>query len=90
MASNKSSGIDGRPAEFYKVFWNHVKPFLLNALNCSYTKWIFIDHAEKRTLVPKKNKPANLLKNWRPITLLNCEQAFRERERVASYEIPFL
>ena len=25
------------------------------------------------TLVPKKNKPANLLKNWRPITLLNCD-----------------
>jgi len=25
------------------------------------------------TLVPQKNKPANLLKNWRPITLLNCD-----------------
>ena len=25
------------------------------------------------TLVPKKNKPANLLKNWRPIFLLNCD-----------------
>ena len=25
------------------------------------------------TLVPKKNKPANLLKNWRPITLLDCD-----------------
>ena len=24
------------------------------------------------TLIPKKNKPTNLLKNWRPITLLNC------------------
>ena len=25
------------------------------------------------TLVPKKNKLANLLKNWRPITFLNCD-----------------
>ena len=25
------------------------------------------------TLVPKKNKPAKLLKNWRPINLLNCD-----------------
>ena len=25
------------------------------------------------TPVPKKNKPANLLKNWRPITRLNCD-----------------
>ena len=37
MASNKSPGTDGLPAEFYKVFWDYVKPFLLNALNCSYT-----------------------------------------------------
>ena len=75
MASNKSPGTDGLPAEFYKVFWDYVKPFLLNALNCSYT----IGHlsiTQRRgliTLVPKKNKPANLLKNWRSITLLNCD-----------------
>ena len=37
MASNKSPGTDGLPAQFYKVFWDYVKPFLLKALNCSYT-----------------------------------------------------
>ena len=65
-----------RPAEFYKVFWDYVKPFLLNALNCSYTNG-HLSITQRRgliTLVPKKNKPANLLKNWRPITLLNCTQ----------------
>ena len=75
MASNKSPGTDGLPAEFYKVFWNHVKPFLLNALNCSYTNG-HLSITQRRgliTLVPKKNKPANLLKNLRPITLLNCD-----------------
>ena len=25
------------------------------------------------TLIPKKNKDAKLLKNWRPVTLLNCD-----------------
>lgn len=25
------------------------------------------------TLIPKNNKPVDLLKNWRPITLLNCD-----------------
>ena len=65
MASNKSPGIDGLPAEFYKVFWNHVKPFLLNALNCSHTNG-YLSITQRRgliTLVPNKNKPANLLKN---------------------------
>ena len=53
----------------------HVKPFLLNALNCSYTNG-YLSVTRRRglvTLVPKKNKPANLLKNWRPITLLDCD-----------------
>ena len=75
MASNKSPGTDELPAEFYKVFWDYVKPFLLNALNCSYTNG-HLSITQRRgliTLVPKKNKPANLLKNWRPITLLNCD-----------------
>ena len=75
MASNKSPGTDGLPAEFYKVFWDYVKPFLLNILNCSYTNG-HLSITQRRsliTLVPKKNKPANLLKNWRPITLLNCD-----------------
>ena len=75
MASNKSPGTDGLPAEFYKVFWDYVKPFLLNALNCSYTNG-HLSITQQRgliTLVPKKNKPANLLKNWTPITLLNCD-----------------
>ena len=36
----------------------------------------FIYHSKPRgliTLIPKKNKPANFLKNWRPIILLNCD-----------------
>ena len=75
MASNNSPGTDGLPAEFCKVFWDYVKPFLLNALNCSYTN-VHLSITQRRgliTLVPKKNKPANLLKNWRTITLLNCD-----------------
>ena len=30
--------MDGLPAEFYKVFWNDVHHYLLNALNCAYAK----------------------------------------------------
>ena len=75
MESNKSPGSDGLPAEFYKVFWNDINQYLLNALNCAFTKGL-LSITQRRgliTLIPKKNKPTNLLKNWRPITLLNCD-----------------
>ena len=75
MESNKSPGSDGLPAEFYKVFWKDIKCPLLNALNYAYSKGL-LSITQRRgliTLIPKKNKPTNLMKNWRPITLLNCD-----------------
>ena len=75
MASDKTPGTDGLPAEFYKVFWEDIEGYLLNALNGAYEKRC-LSISQRRgliTLLPKKNKPANLLKNWRPITLLNCD-----------------
>ena len=75
MEANKSPGNDGLPAEFYKVFWKDVHHYLLNALNCAYANGplSIIQRRGLITLVPKKNKPAHFLKNWRPITLLNCD-----------------
>ena len=70
---NKSPGNDGLPSEFYKVFWNDIKCYLLNALNASYyNKKLSI--TQKRgviTLLPKKDRNILELKSWRPITLLN-------------------
>ena len=75
MGANKSLGSDGLPAEFYKVFWKDIHHYLLNALNCAYANGL-LSITQRRgliTLVPKENKPAHFLKNWRPITLLNCD-----------------
>ena len=38
MESNKTPGTDGIPAEFYKIFWNDIKSFLLASINASYAK----------------------------------------------------
>ena len=38
MEANKSPGSDGFPAEFYKVLWSDIAPFLVNAINCSFQK----------------------------------------------------
>ena len=75
MESGKSPGTDGLPAEFYKMFWNDVSTFLIDALNMSFSKG-YLSISQRRgliTLLPKKNKPRQYLKNWRPITLLNCD-----------------
>ena len=75
MESGKSPGTDDLPAEFYKIFWNDVSTFLIEALNMSFSK-SYLTISQRRgliTLLPKKNKPRQYLKNWRPITLLNCD-----------------
>ena len=38
MALHKTPGTDGLPAEFYKVFWEDIEGYLLNALNGAYEK----------------------------------------------------
>ena len=75
MQPNKSPGTDGLSPEFYKVFWKDISFHLLNALNHAYIKGC-LSITQRRgiiTLIPKKHKPVNKLKNWRPITLLNYD-----------------
>ena len=75
MESSKSPGTDSLPAEFYKVFWKDVSPILIGSLNRSYQKGKLAITQRKGiiSLIPKKDKALNKLKNWRPITLLNCD-----------------
>ena len=75
MESNKTPGTDGIPAEFYKIFWNDIKSFLLPSINASYAKGL-LSISQRRgliTLIPKKDKSLCYIKNWRPISLLNCD-----------------
>ena len=75
MEPGKSPGTDGLPAEFYEAFWKDVSPFLIRCLNKSHQKGK-LALTQRRgiiSLIPKKDKALQELKNWRPITLLNCD-----------------
>ena len=73
MKNNKSPGIDGITAEFLKVFWRQLKIFICKALNSCFTKGQLSTSLCQGIIIciPKGKKDRSLMKNWRPITLLN-------------------
>ena len=75
MQNNKSPGSDGITTEFFKVFWNTIKTFLVNSLNYSFQNKNLTDLQKQSviTLLPKSGKNTTNLDNWRPISLLNVD-----------------
>lgn len=75
MKNGKSPGLDGFTVEFYKFFWLDLSTFLINSYNHSYEQGHFSISQRQGliTCIPKEGKSKFLLKNWRPITLLNVD-----------------
>ena len=73
--NGKSPGNDGIPVEFYKQFWSRLKSLLVKCYNESYRsgKLPLSQTQAVITLVEKKDSDRTLLKNWRPISLLNVD-----------------
>lgn len=75
MPNSKTPGSDGISADFYKMFWLHLKSIYCETicylLNCGKLH----DSARQGiiTLLPKKDRDPQYLKNWRPLTLLNVD-----------------
>ena len=75
MDHGKTTGSDGLPAEFYKTFWKELSSLLINGLNFAYDTGT-LSITQRRgiiKLVPKKDSEPHLIKNWRPLSLLNCD-----------------
>jgi len=73
-ANMKSApGADGLSNKFIKSFWGFFRQPLLDYANCCYRKGTLTDsfRGAKIKLIPKKGDLSKI-KNWRPISLLNC------------------
>ena len=75
FSKNKSPGLDGITAEFYRVFWDQIKEKLFLVYEESFLKGILPECLRTGvvTLLEKKGKDRSDISNWRPITLLNLD-----------------
>ena len=75
MARNKTPGNSGLPMEFYVMFWMKIGNYVWQAMEILHQKGYLYLSARRGivSLIPKKDKDPMLIKNWRPITLLNTD-----------------
>ena len=84
--NNKSPGLDGFPAEFFKVFWNSLKHCVTKAINASFNKGLMSLSLRQCviTCLPKNGKMRENIRNWRPLSMLSvvyklCSAAIANR-----------
>ena len=87
--NNKSPGNDGLPAEFYKTFWPEFGSAMVNACNNSFQKGE-MSPSQRQAVITllDKGKDRTLLKNWRPISLLNVDYKIASKtiaHRITNY-----
>ena len=72
---NKTPGNDGLTVEFYLAFWPLVGKCLVECLNFAHCHGELSTSQKQAmiTLIEKKDKDNRLLKNWRPISLINVD-----------------
>jgi hypothetical protein len=70
-----SPGPDGIPYEVYKRFWSLTGPIIYNSWKYSLQIGSLAPSQLESTIVllPKTGKDCKDIKNWRPITLSNCD-----------------
>ena len=75
MKNNKSPGNDGLTKEFYETFWNDIKDVFIKSMKRAMDiKELSISQRQAVIkLIEKKDRDKRLLKNWRPISLLNVD-----------------
>ena len=71
----KSPGNDGLTVEFFLAFWSLFRKLVVDSLNYTF-EHSKLSNSQKQaviTLIEKKGKDKRLVKNWRPISLVNVD-----------------
>ena len=91
MNNNKTPGEDGIPVDFYKVFWRDLKLPFYNMMLHTFQEKQLHETARKGilNLIPKPGKDSRIIRNLRPITLLNTDYKIIEKA-IANKMIPAL
>jgi hypothetical protein len=75
LPAQKTPGSDGLSSEFYNFFWKKNSTLVYNSIKYGIdNNRLSMDQRRGvLTLIPKKGKDLRLLKNWRPLSLLNTD-----------------
>ena len=74
LNENKSPGLDGFTAEFYKKFWSLIKDRYTDFINCAdQTSFSAFKNTSVTALLYKEKGDTDDLKNYRPISLINVD-----------------
>jgi len=75
FSKGKSPGNDGLSSEFYMKFWSDIKHCLMGCLRANIGDGIMTTSQRQSviSLLEKEGKDKLLLKNWRPISLINTD-----------------
>ena len=87
MPSNKSPGNDGFTKEFCETFWEKIKTPLCNSITKSYQNGELSMSQRQAVikLIEKKDKGKKLIKNWRPISLMNIDTKAERLKKSSSF-----
>jgi len=73
--TGETPGNDGLSIEFYKTFWLLIDKLMTDSFNEAFDEKEMSSSQKQAiiTLIEKKGKDRNYLKNWRPISLINVD-----------------